>query len=107
MMNRLRIFLRGIDPALEHFQYEKVIPVHKTGIDYLALEIGETFGHQWRRHPFGRPGRQSECRELVEIVARAVGHFHDFGRRLPRRPANDPFPGWGARLPPDALSVPD
>ena len=81
MMNRLRIFLRGIDPALEHFQYEKIISVHKTGIDHLALEIGETFGYQRRSRALCLHGRQMERFEFIDVAARAVANFDDYRRR--------------------------
>src|SRR5271157_4471922 len=72
MVDGLRILLRRIDPGLEHFQDEEIVLVDETGIGHLAFEIGETFGHQRRRHALGWRRCQTESLELLHVPARAV-----------------------------------
>src|SRR5208282_2588937 len=85
MVDGLWILLSGIDPGLEHFKDEEIVLVDETGIGHLAFEIGETLGHQRRRHALGWRRRQSESLELLYVPARAVADFHDFGRQFQRR----------------------
>ena len=67
MVNGLRIFLRRIDPGLEHFEDEEIVLVDETGIGHLAFEIGETLGYQRRRHALGWRRRQTKSIELLYV----------------------------------------
>jgi len=69
MVNGLRVLLRRIDPCLEHFKDEEIVLVDETGIGHLAFKIGETLGHERRRHALGWRWRQTESLELVHIQA--------------------------------------
>ena len=61
-------FCAQIDPGLEHFKDEEIVLVDKTVLGGLfAFEIGETLGHQRRRHALGRHRRQTDLLELLHV----------------------------------------
>ena len=88
VVNGLRILLCWVDPGLEDLQNEEFELVNETGIDHLALEVGETTGHQRRRYTLGWRLRQTESLQLVYIAARAVADSHDYGRQFQPRNGN-------------------
>jgi len=78
-MDGLWILLRPINPGLDHFKDEKAVLVDETGIDHFAFEIGETLRHQRRCDTLGWRRRQSKLLKFIDVSARAVADFPDFG----------------------------
>jgi hypothetical protein len=57
MVDRLQVFLRGIDPGFDHFKNEQVVLVYQPCIHDIALQIGEALGDKWRGNLLGRMSR--------------------------------------------------
>lgn len=89
MVNRLRVFLRSIDPGFDHFKNKQVVLIRQPCIDDIALQIGEALGDKWRRNLLGRSCCQAEALEFVYVLARAVANANDLARQFPRRNGND------------------
>lgn len=85
VVDGLGILLRWVDPGLENLENKEIESVHETGIDHLAFEVGETPGHQRRRHTLGWRLGEAEPLELVDIAARAIADSHDDGRQFQPR----------------------
>ena len=69
VMQGARAFTRRVDPGLEHFEHEEIVPRRHAGVGDAALEAGVTLVDQrWRDLP-GRPRREAKGGELVEAPA--------------------------------------
>jgi hypothetical protein len=85
MMNGSRIFAGGIEPGLAHFQDEKIVSVDQAPIGHLAFQVGVAFFNERRRHAGGRRGRETETRELVDLLAGGVASAHHRRRQFQGR----------------------
>jgi hypothetical protein len=65
----LAILLRWIDPSLQHFENEHVIPIHETCVGYFAFEIGKAFSDERGPYRCGWYFGQSKGSEFVGVAA--------------------------------------
>src|ERR1039458_8266061 len=84
MVDGFRMLLCWVRPGFDHFQDEQVELTDETGIDHLAFEVGEAFGHQRRPHTRGFLRRPAEPLAVVPVLSRAIANTHDLGRKFHR-----------------------
>jgi len=91
MVHRPRVFLRGIDPRLEHLKDEDVVCGRHPHIDDLAFEIGIALVDE-RRLDAGSGHRcQAELLELVGPAPRSVSAANYLCRQFHRRDVDHAF----------------
>jgi len=93
MVHRPRVFLRGIDPRIEHLKDEDVVFGRHPHIDDPAFEIGIALVDE-RRLDAGAGHRcQAEFLELVGPAPRGVSAAHYLCRQFHRRDVDHAFLG--------------